>query len=135
MRKSHVSITILGAMDVIAKKEFFARDEKVLLFNDLRKGYAELVKRLKDNEKFISSNSPSLNKDVDISESENESGIRNIHRAQDDVDSLLESSDDEAFDDNDKNAINCDKKALFEYRLLLNSGRRCSYEFWLPNKE
>ena len=110
MRKSHVSITILGAMDVIAKKEFFTRDEKVLLFNDLRKGYAELVKRLKDNEKFISSNSPSLNKDVDISESENESGIRNIHRAQDDVDSLLESSDDEAFDVNDKNVINCDKK-------------------------
>ena len=99
-------------MDVIAKKECSTRDEKILLFNDLRKGYAELVKRLKDNEKSINSNSAhaSLNKDVDISESENDSEIRNIHRAQDDIDSLLESSDDESIDDNDKNAINCDKK-------------------------
>ena len=35
-------------MDVIKKKKDFTREEKILFFNDLRNGYSELVKRLKD---------------------------------------------------------------------------------------
>ena len=41
-------IPLCQKMDIIDKRKDFTREEKILLFNDLRNGYSELVKRLKD---------------------------------------------------------------------------------------
>ena len=69
-------------MDIIEKKSDFSREEKILLFDDLRKCYTDLVKSLKDN---YSKSSPKFDKRKDSSKK-----FKN-----DDIDLLLRDSDDE----------------------------------------
>ena len=94
-------------MDVIKKKKDFTREEKILCFNDLRNGYSELVKRLKDygeNQETISVNKRSPHR------------RRDTGYKYDDGESFLQSSEDERNDEvnddskekNDKNNDNDD---------------------------
>ena len=68
-------------MDVINKKKDFTREEKILFFNDLRNGYSELVKRLKDygeNQETISVNkrSPHRRRDIGYNYADGESFLQ-----------------------------------------------------------
>ena len=69
-------------MDIIERKSDFSREEKILLFDDLRKRYTDLVKSLKDCD---SKSSPNFHE-----KKESNKKFKN-----DDIDLLLQESDDE----------------------------------------
>ena len=69
-------------MDIIERKSDFSREEKILLFDDLRKSYTDLVKSLKD---YHSKSSPKFD--------EKKKSSRKSKSY--DIDLLLGESDDE----------------------------------------